>query len=68
MKVLKALPFSKAEHEFTTLFLSDIPHGKISKVVSDGIEYEMMWMSGGRLDTVAIVGLHDLTGKEIEFI
>lgn len=69
MKVLKSLPISGEGWAFTTLLLpANIPHGKWVKVVSDGIEYETIWMSGGRLDAVSIKGAHDLTGMEIEFV
>lgn len=68
MRVLKSLPISGEGWAFTTLLLdSNIPGGRWTKVAAEGSEYETVYMSGGRLDAVSVKGVHDLTGKEIEF-
>lgn len=69
MKVEKSVQMSILDREYTVLLLDDdFPNTRWTKVVSEGVEYKTTYYSSGRFDTVAIVGLHDLTGKEIEFI
>lgn len=69
MKVEKSVPMLLLDREYTVLLLDgDPPNTKWTKVVSDGDEYETTYYSSGRFDTAAIVGLHDLTGREIEFV
>lgn len=74
VRVLRSLPFSGAGYEFTTLVLdSEVPGGMWTKIAAEGSEYETVYLSavyisGPRLDTVAIKGAHDLTGMEVEFV
>ena len=68
MKVVKALPISGDGWGYTTLLLDeDIPSGKWTKVVAGDQEYETVYMSGGRLDSVSVKGVHDLAGWQITF-
>lgn len=68
MMVVKSLPISGDGWGYTTLLLDgDMPSSKWTKIVADGEEYETVYMSGGRFDAVSIKGIHDLTGRQIEF-
>lgn len=69
MKVLKTYSLDVAGEQFTTLLLDQkMPKRKFTRISNGSNHYELVWMSGGRLDEVSVLGIHDeLEGKEIAF-
>ena len=70
MKVLKTYSLDIPECQFTTLLLDgNMPRGKFTHIAQGPRIYELVWMSGGRLDEVSVIGIHDeLAGAEISFV
>ncbi len=67
--MLETYSLDVAGKQFTTLLLEQkMPRGKFTRISDGSNYYELVWMSGGQLDEVSILGIHDeLKGKEITF-
>lgn len=69
MKVIESIPLRVDDTKaFTTLILDGcFPDTKFSSVRCGDETAKTTWLSGGRLDEVAVEGIHDFTGMEITF-
>ena len=70
MVVIESIPLKVDDsRSFTTLVLDGhIPGIRFTSVRCGAETAKTVWMSGGRLDEVAVEGIHDFTGKEIAFV
>lgn len=68
MKVLNVGSIGANGFHYTILFLDqNKPSGKYNVVTCGEEQYNLAYLSGGRLDVVAIEGKYDLAGREISF-
>ncbi len=69
MKVNESIPLDCGDSKSYTVLVLDgrVPDTRFTSVLCGAETIKTVFMSGGRLDAVAVEGIHDFTGREVTF-